>query len=121
MFVKGDGEIASTEATTQGDPLAMAMYALAMKPLIDKLRETCPDVHQWYADDVTGASTCTGLRRWWNELTNHGPSYGYFPNDSKTYLVVKPEFEDVAKDAFTGTNVQTTTHRKQHLGKKEQE
>ena len=80
MFVTGDGEIASTEGTTQGDPLAMAMYALAMKPLIDMVRETCPDVYQaWYADDATGASTCTGLRRWWNELTNHSPLYGYFP------------------------------------------
>ena len=117
MFVTGDGEIASTEGTSQGDPLAMAMYALAMKPLIEKLRETCPDVHQaWYADDATGASTCTGLRRWWNELTNYGLSYGYFPNDSKTYLVVKPDCEDVAKDVFAGTNVQITTHGKRHLG-----
>ena len=117
MFVTGDGEIASTEGTTQVDPLAMGVYALAIKPLIDKVRETCPDVHQaWYADDATGASICTGLRRWWNELTNHGPSYGYFSNDSKTYLVVKPEFEDVAKDAFTGTNVRITTHAKRHLG-----
>ena len=89
MYVTGDGEIASTEGTTQGDPLAMAMYALAIKPLIDKLRAGCPDVHQaWYADDATGASTCTGLRKWWDELTDHGPSFGYYPNDSKTYLVV---------------------------------
>ena len=117
MYVTGDGEIASTEGTTQRDPVAMTMYALAIKPLIDKLRAGCPDVHQaWYADDATGASTCTGLRKWWDELTDHGPSFGYYPNDSKTYLVVKPEFENVAKDAFAGTDVRITTHGKRHLG-----
>ena len=58
MYVTGHGGIASTEGTTQGDPLAMAMYALPIKSLIDKLRAGCPDVHQaWYADDL-----CYGLK-----------------------------------------------------------
>ena len=90
LFITGSGEISSMEGTTQGDPLAMAMYALAIVPLIDQLRASCPEVRQaWYADDATGASTCRGLRSWWNELAHHGPSFGYYPNASKTYLVVK--------------------------------
>ena len=40
----------------------------------------------------------------------------YYPNDFKTYLVVKPEFEKVAKDAFAGTDVHITTPGKRQLG-----
>ena len=117
LFITGGGEIASTEGTTQGDPLAMAMYALAVTPLIDELRSRCPDVHQvWYADDATGASTCRNLRAWWNGLADLGPTFGYHPNASKTYLVVKEEHETCATQLFADTNVHITTHGKRHLG-----
>ncbi len=117
LFITGSGEIASTEGTTQGDPLAMAMYAIAVTPLIDQLRTSCPGVHQaWYVDDATAASTCRSLRQWWNELVDRGPLFGYHPNASKTYLVVKEEHEESAKEAFTDTDVSITTHGKRHLG-----
>ena len=101
-----NGELASTEGTTQGDPLAMAMYALAITPLINQLRERCPDVQQvWYGDDATG---CTKLKSWWDELSNQAPSFGYYPNASKTYLVVKEEFEASATELFADTDVHVT-------------
>ena len=45
-----------------------------------------------------------------------GPLFGYYPNASKTYLVVKPEHEDTAREAFADTDVNITTQGKRHLG-----
>ena len=105
------------EVSTQGDPLAMAMYALAVTPLIDQLKASCPEVRQvWYADDATEASTVRGLRLWWKELADRGPSFGYNPNASKTYLIVKPDHVELAKTQFADTDVAITTYGKRHLG-----
>ena len=91
--IQGGGEISSSEGTTQGDPLAMAMYALAVKPLIDHLQSLCPTVKQvWYADDATGVATCSELRAWWDTLVALGQDFGYHPNTIKTHLIVKNNF-----------------------------
>ena len=117
LIVTWSGEIASTEGTTQGDPLAMAMYALAITPLIHQLSSRCSGVQQaWFADDATGASTCTNLKSWWNELSTQGPAFGYYPNRSKTYLVIKQEHETSARQLFYDTDVHITIQGKRHLG-----
>ena len=90
----------------------MSMYALATSPLINKLKQLCPDVKQvWYADDATGVANCTKLRGWWDELSTHGPVFGYYPNAPKTHLIVKEEHEARATEAFNGTGVHITTER----------
>ena len=115
--IPGSGEISSSEGTTQGDPLAMAMYALAVRPLIDRLQSNSPAVKQvWFADDATGAASCSELRAWWDKLLQHGNGFGYHPNASKTHLVVKPQFLEKAQQLFEGTNVNITTQGKRHLG-----
>lgn len=117
MIISGGGEITSCEGTTQGDPLAMAMYALAITPLIRKLNHCHPETKQvWYADDATGAGSCLNLRKWWDCITTLGPKYGYFPNSSKSHLVVKPEFIESARTIFEGTQVCITMDGKRHLG-----
>ena len=114
---QGGGEILSTEGTTQGDPLAMAMFALAMRPLIDRQQMHCPTIKQvWYADDATGAGTCSELRAWWDSLLKQGQPFGYHPNANKTHLIVKEEFLDKAKRIFSGTKVNITVEGKRHLG-----
>ena len=51
LYIDGN-YLLSQEGTTQGDPLAMPMYALGVVPLIQKLANI--DVSQmWYADDAS--------------------------------------------------------------------
>ena len=59
MVIPSSSEIASCEGTTQGDPFAMAMYALATTPLIKMLHDNVPMTKQvLYADDATGVGHC---------------------------------------------------------------
>ena len=65
MFVPGGGEIPSCEGTIQGDPMGMAMYALAITPLIKELHNQCVEASQvWFADDASAAAKCQYLGQW---------------------------------------------------------
>ena len=117
LFITGEGEIASSEGTTQGDPLAMAMYALAIRPLIDTLRDSEPEARQvWFADDATAAGKLATIPQWWRLVTTASPKFGYYPNARKSHLKVKPELADEAKKMFENTNVQISTNGQRHLG-----
>ena len=114
LFIDGD-TLLSQEGTTQGDPLAMAMYAVAITPLIrsledDKIKQV------WFADDATAGGALTGLRKWWDLIVERGPAFGYFPNPTKTCLVVKEESAAMAKEVFQGTGISVTEEGKRHLG-----
>ena len=117
LYNMGEGEIESTEGTTQGDPLAMAMYALAATPLICRLKDMKSDVKQvWFADDATAVGKLRALLQWWQHLRDIGPAFGYYPNASKTHLVVKPELMGEAARIFENTEVQITPKGQRHLG-----
>ena len=45
-----------------------------------------------------------------------GPDFGYYPNASKTHLVVKPELVNKANRMFKNTDVQISTNGQRHLG-----
>eukprot|EP00731_Ephydatia_muelleri_P019008 Em0011g1048a len=114
LFIDGD-TVFSQEGTAQGDPLAMAMYAIATVPLIEKLQSTNTK-QVWYADDATAGGTLLNLKAWWTMLSSSGPSYGYFVNPGKTWLIVKPQHERDAKELFSGTGIGITSEGKRHLG-----
>ena len=114
LFVDGES-IMSCEGTTQGDPLAMPLYALAMVPLIRRIA-TEGAVQSWYADDSTAGGKLVKLRDWWTALTDHGPSFGYFPNASKSVLLVKPEHRHLADKIFKDTAIQVQADGHRYLG-----
>ena len=88
---------------------------LAVTSLICHLHSSDPAVSQvWYADDAIGVGKCTALRKWWDTLSQLGPLFGYVPNASKTYLVVKDKYAATARRAFSGIVISTDGQR--HLG-----
>ena len=44
------------------------------------------------------------------------PNYGYFPNGSKTFIVVKPELVETANEIFQGTGISISTEGRRYLG-----
>ena len=111
----GGSVLKSLEGTTQGDPLGMIMYALASLPLIQSL--SSPNILQvWYADDASCAGKLNYIRSWWDMLLSTGPSYGYYPNASKTYLLVKEEHADAAREIFSDTGVSVELKGRKVLG-----
>ena len=67
FYVDGD-TLYSEEGTTQGDPLALAFYALATVSLIQKLTEPATQVHMQYAHDATICGKISALHTGWDQV-----------------------------------------------------
>ena len=87
LFIE-DQILLSREGTMQGDPLAMSMFALGVMPLIKRLGNTN---QVWFADDATAGGNICQLKEWWDKLKKLGPAYGYYPNSTKTWIIVKDD------------------------------
>ena len=109
-----DSTLLSQEGMTQGDPLAMPLYAIATLPLIRSLNADVKQV--WYADDASACGKIQALRSWWHKLVSTGPAYGYNVNAPKTWLVVKESYLSTAKQVFQDTGVNVTTEGRPYLG-----
>ncbi|XP_066916388.1 uncharacterized protein [Clytia hemisphaerica] len=119
LFVIGGLEISSQEGTTQGDPLGMAIYALGVTPMLNILLFRINNQHNRmvaFADDITAAGTLEALKQWWDHLLEIGPSYGYFPQPTKSWLIVKSDQLDQARQTFAGTQIKITSEGERHLG-----
>ena len=118
----GDGSfMLSEEGVTQGDNLAMAMYALSTKTLIDRLKDASGMGDRfkqvWFADDSTGAGELETIKRWWENLKEEGPAFGYFPKPSKTHLIVKNRADlEKAQELFGDDGVKLTLDGERHIG-----
>ena len=116
LFIIGGQELKSAEGTTQGDPLAMSMYAISLQPLITRLHVSNAAKQCWFADDATGSGSLKDVRKWWDELSESGPALGYFPNAKKCWLIIKPDKEHAAMQVFGDTTINITSEGHKHLG-----
>ena len=92
----------------------MIFFAIGILPLIHHLDEkSCSQI--WYADDAAACGRISTLRGWWDGLCLKGPGYGYFPNASKSELIVKPAFWDLASSTFAVMDVNITTEEHRYL------
>ena len=112
--------IQSTEGITQGDPTAMAIYAIAIIPLFLMLAnithlDDFSTKTAAYADDFTAAGKSTQLKKWWDTLCQLGPKFGYYPKGGKSWLIIKGNRQYEA-DIFRGTGIEITTDGQRHLG-----
>ena len=87
LFIDGTS-ILSREGTTQGDPLAMPMYAISLIPVIQRLRGIAKQV--WYADDAAAGGSLCQLKKWWNILCSFSGSFWYNVNAVKCWLAGPP-------------------------------
>ena len=114
LFIVGGTEITSREGTTQGDSVSIAIYGLRVTPLINMLIDILSNEYSAnvnvmaYADDFSAAGNLKDLRRWWSVLTEIGPKFGYYPEPTKTWLVVKPCASEKVESIFFGTKIKIT-------------
>jgi hypothetical protein len=92
----------SQEGVTQGDPLSMIIYGIALRPLSAAIRKAVPTVLQpWYADDMAMVGPCRGIARAMTLLEELGPARGYFPEPSKSLLISRPEEQAQARQSLS--------------------
>lgn len=104
-----DMRLCSKEGVTQGDPLAMPLYALATLPIIKNMKAENNTIQSWYADDSSAQGDLKSIRNWWDKINIIGPSFGYYPQAKKTLLIVSKEDKNTADRIFKDTNVTIVT------------
>ena len=65
----------------------------------------------YYADDGGGGGTLDQLLKWWTDVQEIGPNFGYYLKPSKTWLIVKPKYLKRAKDMFPGISITDQGHK----------
>ena len=116
LFILGGSELYSAEGTTQGDPLAMPVYAVGLTTLLPLIKSTVEVKHAAYADDLGGLGKLIEIRTWWDNICKFGPLLGYYPEPSKSWLIVKEQLADDASQIFSDTEIKITTEGRKYLG-----
>ena len=116
LFVAGADEVIySREGATQGDPLAMIFYDVSLLSLIQKLKDPNNVLQCWYAGDSAAIAKLNKLEIWLKNLIEEGPAFVYFPDPSKSFLVVDEQYAEEAHHIFDKNSI-TIVEGKRFLG-----
>ena len=58
-----------------------------------------------YADDLRVAGPIDQVRIWRNTLCRLGPKFGYFPEGSKSWIIVRENAKERAQTIFDNTEI----------------
>jgi len=95
----------SREGVTQGDPLSMLLYGLALVPLARNIRDAVPEaVQPWYADDGAMAAKASKIGQAFRMLQVQGPRRGYFPEAEKSIVLCTKANEGALRRALQDFN-----------------
>jgi hypothetical protein len=85
--VAGTTLLLSRQGTQHGDPLGMLLYALAIQPLVVRIKSECDlELNLWYADDGTSVGSVAEVAKAYQILKDEGPKYFFFLVPHKTSL-----------------------------------
>ena len=112
LFVAGSEEtILSREGTTQGGPESNGFYATSTMTLFEPTQGVEGVKKMAFADDGIKGGKLDNICASWHDLLVNGPLMGFYPNASKTWLIVKPEHEERARALFPDINVTSEGRR----------
>ena len=88
----------------------MIEYGIGVLPLIRDLRRAHPRVTQpWYADDAGVGGKLGDIMAHYRYLQLRGAARGYYPDPTKSILVVAERNVPRAKEYFSGMGIQVVT------------
>ena len=91
----------------------MIAYGIGVLPLIRDLQQDHPHVTQlWYADDAGACGKFGDVMAHFRDLQLGGPAQGYFPEPTKSILVVEERNVPRATEYFRGMGIQVVTGRR---------
>ena len=111
LFIAGRKKISSSKGTTQEDLIAMGIYALGLMPLLTSIISNNAGnlIHVAFPDDLTGVGKIHELIEWWKNILNYGPYLGYYVNVSKSWLIMKKEYIEIANEKVQDYNIKIIT------------
>ena len=102
----------SKECMTQGYPLAMIAYGIGISSIICNLHTAHPHVTQpWYSEDAGAVVMFEASCDHMHSLLVRGPPQGYFPDPTKSILVVSLRNFQRAEDHLRGIDMWLVTGR----------